>query len=114
MWPTIAVAIIAQFVFYVRKIHTRVEVAGTQITTPAESAMICRLQDPKSGRSSSGIEQHAFALNQYKEVLKEVVRLWCILQNTVGYATNNPRVAMKQCRKSIVVTLGDKSDQTLV
>ena len=47
--PTNAVPAVAHFVFYLRKIHTRVEMARIKVTPPTEGAMIRHLKNPESG-----------------------------------------------------------------
>src|SRR5579872_829093 len=101
---------VAQLVFYLLKIHMRVEVPGVEITPSTKSAMVGHLKNPESSRSASGIEHPALPQDQYKEVLQKVVRFRCVSQNSVRHPTNNRCVATKQRCKSIVVPLGDKSD----
>lgn len=72
--PTDAVPMTAQFVFYVRKIHTRVEMPRIKITTPAKRTVICDLKNPEACWSARRIKQTALALDQYENVLEKIIR----------------------------------------
>ena len=98
---------VAQFVFYVLKIHTRVEVARIKVATPSKCTVISDLKNPEARWSARRIKQTALALDQYKNVLEKVIRFCCITQNAICDSPDGMSIAAKQARERIAVTLAD-------
>jgi hypothetical protein len=64
-----AVPTVAQFVFYVGKIHAGVEVAGMQVAAPAKRTVVGDLKNPGARWSAGWVKQAALAPDQNKDVL---------------------------------------------
>jgi hypothetical protein len=72
--------------------------------------VVGHLEDPESGRPTGGIEQTTLALDQEKDVLKHVVGLAGVSQDSVRHATDNTGVTTEEESESFLVSVTDLAE----
>ena len=53
-------------------------------------------------------------MNQQEDILKKIIRLGCVFQDSQGHATNDTRVATEQKRQRFPAAQANLCDQGLV
>ena len=100
----------AQVPLHVFEANSSIEVAGIQIAPAGNGTVVGHLEDPESGRPTGGIEQAALALDQEKDVLKQVVGLAGVSQDPVRHTTYNTGVTTEEQAECFPASITDLAE----